>query len=419
MFSAIALFDANYLGGRLRRYKRSFRKRKNRLKRKLLLKIIDLSHIILWDLYQIPWQVLRDIAHKFARYAGDIGLLFFQFPRLPAHKLTGANYSIIFVGNKSHLLQLRNLFFKDGFSQEKMGQIAFWKLSAQTKQWLAQGEDLVVCQLSRLYPGRPSSSVTFTIPCLVEQFIPIPNQFEKVIAGKKFRHVRASLNRAERAGFNYKFSRSLPDFNYFYYDMYLPFIKSKHGDLAAITPYEIQRRWFDKGGVLLINQYDKPVAGALCRIANDTFFLIELGVLGTDTEIIQLGFYNVITWYALTLAREKGAKIFSMGGTRGLCSYPSFISKRRWGARVSRHREIYPTWTFLASDMSTVLQSHLNKARMITEINGNFYRIFVTGDINSIAPRDVDNEVTMAKKEGLDGVMMVSSNSKLIINNNS
>ena len=418
MISAIAVFDANYLGGRLRKSKRFLSKYKNRLKKNFLLKIIGLSNMVLWDLYQFPWQALQNIAHRIARCVGDMSLLLIHFPRLSAYKLTGANWSIIFVGSESRLIQLSNLFFEDEFNQEKIGEIVLWKLSAQTRKWLAEGLDLVVCELSRLHPNRPKSAISFSSPYLINQVIPIPDQLVTAVSGKRLKDVRTRLNRAERNGFSYRFSRALADFDNFFYNMYLPFIKSRHGDLATITPYEIQRRWFAKGGVLLVIRHDKPVAGALCRIANDKFFFIELGVLGTDTQIIQLGFYNIITWYALTCASGKGAKIFNMGGTRGWCSYPSFFSKRRWGARVARYTEIYPTWTFLASNMSTQLQNHLNKQGFISEINGNFYRVLLANDVDSVAEPDVNHELTLTNKEGLDGVIMVSANSKPVIHNN-
>jgi len=416
MIKAIATFDEKFLRGGLRKSKRLLSKYGNRLKRRILYRIIDLSNMVLMDIYRLPWSAAQSIAHGIARCIGDVSSLLLQFPRLPAYKLTGAKWKIIFVGTrKTSLLQICHLFFEGNFHQEKIGEIAFWKLPVESQKWLAEGVDLVVCELGRLCPNRPKAAFTFNVPVWINQVITIPEQLERLISGKKLNTVRERLNRAGRYGFSYRFSQSLSDFDNFHYNMYLPFVKGRHGDLALLADYETQRRWFAKGGVLLITQHGKPVAGGLCCIRDGQYFSIEGGVLQADPELIQAGIQTIMTWYKITWAREQGAKLYNMGGTYGWCSNPSFIAKRRWRARVVRRKKIYETWTFLTTNLSIPLQNHINKLGFISEIDGKFYRTMLSNDDDSIAETIISRELLATKKEGLDGLVVVSADSEPLL----
>jgi len=372
--------------------------------------INDLSGMVLRDAHRFPWPAAQDITQGLARCAGDASRLLMLFPRLPAYKLTGPKWKIIVVsGNARSLLQIGHLFFEKEFDQEQIEKIALWKLSDQTQQWLAEGADLVVCELGRLHPYRPKSAITITSPVWIDQVITIPKRLETLISGKKSRNIRNILNRSRKNGFNYRFSQLSSDFDNFYYKMYLPFVKNRHGDLASLRHYKSMRRLFAKGGILLVTQHDKPVAGALCSIRGNTCFDLYGGVLEANPELIQQGVQTILTWYVLTWASGEGAKTYNMGGSQAYCSNPSFTAKRRWGARVVRRTNIYATWTFLATDLSTRLRNHLNKLGFISEIDGNFYRVFLTNDIDSVTETEINQEVLVSRKEGLDGLLMVST----------
>ena len=163
---------------------------------------------------------------------------------------------------------------------------------------------------------------------------------------------------------------------------------------------------------MLVTQHDKPVAGVLCYVANDTCFDLERGVLEADPQLFKQGIDTMITWYALNWGRDRGAKIYDMGGTRAWRSNGSFNSKRRWGAQVVRHKFIYATWTFLAQNLPPSLQDHINKLGFISEIDGKFCGVLLISDTASITEADVNQELLAIKNRGLNGLVVISANSK-------
>lgn len=378
-------------------------------------RIIDLCDLVLMDAYQLPWSTGQSVAKHIARYVGDISWLLRAFPRLPAYKLIGTDWTIIFVGTEPSLEEIRALFFEEARQQE-LGRVALWKLSAQSQHWLAEGTDLVVCELSRIHPNRPQAPITFTVPTWIQQVLAIPEPLESLIAGRNRKNLRHRINRAQKAGFSYRLSQTKADFDHFYYDMYLPFVKSRHGDLALVTPYQDQyQRWFTRGGLIMVTQHGKPVAGSLCYVAGQTCYTIETGILGTDSRLFEQGINTFRIWCVMAWGHKQGAKTFDMGGTHAWRSNGPFTFKQGWGAMVVRRKRIFGTWTFLAQNLSPVLQEHINKLGFISEIDGKFCRLLLSTDPTSIAETKVDKDPLTATDQGLDRVAVISADSNPII----
>ena len=379
-------------------------------------RVIEFCDMVLMDAYRLPWASWQRIARWVARYVGDVSWLLRAFPRLPACKLVGENWTVVFVGLEHSLREIERLLFEQGASQQYLGRVALWKLGSQARQWFASGADLVVCELGRIHPRTPRATFTFSVPVWVQQVLTIPDPPEELLAGRSLEKIRRGIRRAQKAGYDYKFSCAQSDFDHFYYHMYLPFVEKRHGDLAMITPYQDQwRRWFTRGGLVLATLHDTPVAGMLCYIAHRTCFCVEGGIAEADPHLFEQGMNAVNIWYAISWAYSQGAKTFDLGGTHAWCSNGSFFFKRRWGARVVRRKRIYGKWVFLAQDLSPALRDHINRLGFISEADDGFYAVCLHTDSSPAAEADVDEQLLTVKGRGLEGLAVVSANSNLTV----
>jgi hypothetical protein len=288
-----------------------------------------------------------------------------------------------------------------------------WQLQARTEQWLTE-VDLVICELSRIHPWRPQAAISFVVPVWIEQVLELAEPIRSLISGDKRAHLRHQINRLERAGFSSCFSQNSEDFDLFYHHMYLPFVRSRHEDLALVASYQDQKEnWFNRGGLMLAVQNAKILAGTLCYIANDTCFAVESGVLEADPRLFQQGVNTLLLWYVALWGQSQGAKVFDMGGSHAWRSHGSFTFKRRWGAKVIRRRRIFATWTFLAQYLSPALQTHINKLGFISEIDNKFYTILLEDKpIYLKLPDRQFNTTETAQELGLAGWALVTPNIK-------
>jgi len=230
--------------------------------------------------------------------------------------------------------------------------------------------------------------------------------------------VRHNLNRAQKSDFSWYFSQTKEDFDIFYYNMYLPYIKERHGQRALVASYQDQwHRWFSKGGLVVITQNKRPVGGLICYIKGNICFAVEVGVLNSDPDLLKQGIKISADWFAINWAYQQGAKIYDMGGTRSWCSDGVFTAKSRWRSKVIRRKRIYGSLTFLVQNPSPSLQEYINKLAFISEIDGKFRVVRIESAPNSITDANVDKELSTIKKQGLDGLVVVSANSEPIIYN--
>ncbi len=350
-------------------------------------------------------RVLRWVA----RYVGDICWLIRDFPRLSAYRLTGKEWSIVFVGGEHGLLEVQRLFFPEQeVLPEELGRVALWELARRARGWLADGVNLIICELSRIYPGRFGFPITFTIPIWIQQVLPIPDPPEKLLSGRQQDGTRFRINRARKQGIGYCFSQTSTDFDYFYHRMYLPFVTSRHGESALITPYKKQFRRFKRGGILFVIQNNEPVAGSLCYVSGNTCIGVEYGILDNDGFLFQQGISALVVWYTILWGYQRGCKFLNMGGSRAWCSNGAFEHKQCWKPYVKGLNEIYSTWTFLAQELPPTLEDSINQIGFISEIKGRFYRVLIRNPIEA-DKSFLQEELARAKKQGLAGIVLVSS----------
>ena len=381
----------------------------------LMDRVVDLCNMVLMDAYRLPWPSAQSVIRTIARRVGDTCRLVKDFPRLSAYRLSGPEWTIVFVGGRESLQELVHLFFKGTVETQSVGRVALWKLSDQTQKWLAGSVDLVVCELSRAYHKVPHAPVSFSVPTWVHQVVTLPRPLESLISGKKRQNARTALNRARRTGFSFRHSRARTDFDLFHQCMYLPYVRARHGRRALVAHYQDQRRkWFAKRGVLLIEQDGKPVAGELCYVADDTLHFVERGVLGSSEQLRRQGIETIITWYTLRWAQDQGARLADMGATRAWCTNGSFNTKRRWGARVARRKKIYGTWVFLARSVPPSLRDYINRLGLICEQDG---RLYLTALLDNAAagPARWREATTKARECGLDGLAVIAPDSSTVV----
>jgi len=338
-----------------------------------------------------------------ARFIGNMSFYIRHLPRIDVYQLKGEQWSILFLGRKTEIPEFSQLFFSQNtINVSHLGRVPVWNIPRKLSSWFDGGIDLVIYETACLDRFNPQTPIWFTTPTWVNQKLILPEDINNLIAGKRFATTRNRINKAKRNGFSYRFSQSVADFDYFYNNMYLPYVKTRHGDLAVLAQYQDQRtRWFEQGGLLLVTYRNEPVAGVLCYIAGDTCFDIERGVLQADPKFFKMGIDTLITWYGLNWAYQQGAKFFNMGGSHARLNCGTFNSKRRWGASVIQRQRIYANWHFVAQNLTPYQQDFINNIGFIMEIGKQFYTVVINDE------HELKAKLSQSSALGISGVAFI------------
>jgi hypothetical protein len=380
--------------------------------------LIRLGDSWLYAVPSISWPTGRTVVRPIARFLGDSGWLLRDLFRLSAYKATGQSWTVVFVGRDKERLMVQHLLFPD---QEvewcEIGRLAQWSLPSQSEKWLSEGVDLVICELSRIFPLSPRTAYKLSVPTLIRQVVAVPEKVETLIAGGKMLNIRNRLNRAQKNGFGYTFSRSPADYDYFYHRMYAPYIGARHKSRARIAAHDgYMRQAFHRGGLLLVTQNGRAVAGALLQTRGDTCYQVEIGVLDADDRLLIDHHVNVLTyWYNLLWASSQGARNVDFGGSRSWNSNGVLRFKAQWKARVTSFESAHNAWHVYARKLSPALQDRINKIGFITELKGGFYSVLVHPDASPPDDAALRQMLADAARQGLKGLVVLTPNRKPMI----
>jgi hypothetical protein len=368
---------------------------------------VNLANLILEDVYSPP-AMLRGPARSASRTAGDLcSLLLFVRTGAKPTRLADDELTVIFVGPDHGKAQLTRLLFEHAPHEEALPSIPARRLQHQAEAWLAGDEaDLVVCELPRSLPPRPGSPLTLTVPTWIDHRIALPRAPEELLAGKRSERRRAQIRKCLERGYTSRFSDSLEDFDYFYHTLYVPYAQHRHGSRFLVTPYETAKKWFLKGGLLLVVADGKTIAGNICYMQDDVFHARDRGMLSETEKYWREGGSSIVDWFCIPRAYEQGAKVYHQGGTRGWHSDGVFWYKALWGARPYRRSAIYPVWRFFGENLTSVTADRFNRAGFLTECNGGLYWIYLTRSSRSGLEQDLGELTTLVRKRRLDGVVI-------------
>jgi len=387
---------------------------RNRIFRRILCgaskNILHISDNLVMGIGRVYRRLSFPVLNAVSRNIGDVGHLIGTLPPLQVWRLNNSGRDIIFVGTMKSLPEIKMLLYGEYVPQERLADVALWNLDEEIRNWLNDGTELVVCQLSRLYHPQPGTSINFAIPVWVNQLIHYPDDFDHLLRGRGPSNIRRQLNKCRKSGFSYRFSRSKADFDDFYHRMYLPFVKKRHTERAFIAPYPLQWDYWIKrggGGLLQVIKDGKAVAGAICYVHKGICHNIEIGILDSDPALLKLGVNTFLFWAVADWGHSVGAVSYNMGASRSWCSNGAFDWKAEWGAHVVQRPRACPRWSFYANRLSTPLREQINRAGLISEINGKHYSVMVGDSTGELESSELNTRLAAARKRHLEGFAVV------------
>ncbi len=383
-------------------------------------RVIQRCNSILGNEEELGQSFQGTVVLKFAWFIGSLARLLQQFARAEAYYIISPAGRVIYVGTEHGADTFQNLYDKSSDAPlQSFGRFKVWNLPSLAKQWLLNDVEMVVCEFSPLFPFRFSTAFVVSSPELIEQEISLPENLDDFCNRSNFRVVRQKLNRSRRrAQFESYFTHEKSDFDLYYYKMYLPYITQRHGKAAAITSYDGALENFNRGGLMMVKEDQKPVAGMMFIPKEQTCFGLEAGILEGNKDLIRKEVYTFNIWSVFEWTSKHGLAKLNMGAGSAWRSNGVFSYKKDWGARARRFRSIQNDLFYLMEKPSEEFLEYLNEKGVITEDNGKYYGvIFSQGNTQSEADW-LETELSEAMKDGLSGIMIVSPNSKVVFGGN-
>jgi hypothetical protein len=241
---------------------------------------------------------------------------------------------VLFIGkNEEDKNYFSNLLFNEKFDEIYLGKVGIWRLLLFFWKF-KKNYDLIIVNSRMRFCNLLKSSRNFVIPdwisCEIDLCCDIGSQSR---SKKTFKN---NLRKIKRGDFSYSTTKDPGDFDFFYYNMHLPYISKRYGGSAFKKGYVDIKKSFEDGELLQIKEGQNIVAGVIIdyKKMDDMPIIKILGVLRGEFDYVKRGALIALYYYTIRYLKEKGHKKFSLGLTRPFFSDGVLQYKLNWGAKI-------------------------------------------------------------------------------------
>lgn len=140
------------------------------------------------------------------------------------------------------------------------------------------------------------------------------------------------------------------EFDFFYWNMYLPSMRKRFGKAACISSYSESKALYRRnGGIVLVYKAEKPVAGILFQTRGGTLYAITIGVYDGDSNLVKNLAGQQALFFLIEWAKTNDITRLDYGPTAPFLKDNVFQYKKEWGMFAE---ECYGTpYCFLKLDL--------------------------------------------------------------------
>jgi hypothetical protein len=246
-------------------------------------------------------------------------------------RLEGHEGTLLIAGDEHEVYYLIQGFFKGKYQRESLGEVPIWSLGRTLKE-LRTTADLTIARIDRLSSRLFFGSDYLAVPEWIGTMLTVPEDPENF--ARKSDNLKNDLRRVYRNRLTHLISHDEKDFDDFYYGMYVPFVRKRHGQQAVIRNFYWMRRAFRHGGLLWVQQDGHHIAGQLFRRQGSAIQLLGIGTANGEWKYVKEGAICATDVYIVKYAKNLGFKLIDFGGSRPSLNDGVLRYKRKWGMHL-------------------------------------------------------------------------------------
>ena len=243
---------------------------------------------------------------------------------------SGEKFSIIYNGVIQNKNYFAGLVFGSNYTEEYLG-------SGHIPELLRRNDNknidcsMVVTEGVKTFGKTLLRNHFFFIPGWVNGEIYLTDIFTDIINN---RGIKSDLNRIKKNKLVYEITHDLSAFNQFYYEMYRPLMRKRHGNAAIINTYGQLYKKFKKNDLFMIKKEEMVIAGALVSHNKISGRLLAFGVLDGKDDYIHEGVMTALYYFPIKYLHEQNCRRICLGRTRAFLNDGVMFYKKKWGYKV-------------------------------------------------------------------------------------
>jgi hypothetical protein len=341
-------------------------------------------------------------------------VLFFASPfRLSVYflqgkeKWSGNSLTTLFLGDEKGVLYLSNLLYSEEPVKERLGKIFIWRIKSRLNFDLPR-TDLIFIKIDGLFSRFLSRQGFIIIPELILFMVDISKPLPEILKLSKNKSLRENLRGMRRHNYSYEMTQDPAKFEYFYHQMYLPYVTKRYEELAFITGFRDMERAFKKGQLLLIKGENGYISGNILKMDHDTVFSVSLGIKEGEIKYLKERALTACNYFTILWAKEKGYKWFDFGHSIPFFKDGLFNYKKRWGMGVKISTRVRTVFGMKTCNFHQGVQTFLEKNPFIFMDQERLKGLILVDQNHPLTLDEVQSLVKTYSIPGLDCLAILS-----------
>jgi hypothetical protein len=244
--------------------------------------------------------------------------------------------TVLFSGDKNNMYYVIDTLFGD--TEIQIHELEIWsKRVWRYAQRSNAKHDLAIIQADTIPHEIKSTNKAFILPSWVGGVKDLNKGIQ--LAGQDSQ-IKSDIRRIRKNRLGYRVTNNEKDFERFYHEMYLPYIKKIYGNFAFLMTHDEMKATFPQSKLFLITQDGEDIAGGI-HVYDGTKQVRawSIGVKGGDREWVKMGALSALEYFETVYLLENGYLRLHRGASRPFLNDGVLRFKLKRGMTITNHTE--------------------------------------------------------------------------------
>ena len=257
--------------------------------------------------------------------------------RLQGPERSGGRPATVFVfGAKGSWPFIAELVFSRLEKKEELGRILIGRLPRFLASQ-ATRPDIVIVHADEVYRRLLRKRGFVHLPEWVSFRFDLSRPPEQTWKQARSKNLQENMRRIRKYGYTSVVTHDPAQFDFFYQEMYLPYIPRKYGESTELVGPQFMRLFFESGLLLLVKSGDEIVSGSIIIAGTAGAKAMAIGVREGKEKFRREGALAACYYFTTLWAWGKGYPSVDFGECRPFFDDGLFYFKKRWGMRLERY----------------------------------------------------------------------------------
>ena len=333
--------------------------------------------------------------------------------RLPVYLLRGKekwggeSLTTLYFGDERGLLFLSDLLYSADPGKENLGNIFIWRIESRLNSALPRA-DLIFVKMDGFFSRFLSRQGFISIPEWVLFMLDLSKPLPEVWKLSKNDALDSNLRKIRKHNYSYEMTRDPSKFDYFYHQMYLPYITKRYEKLAVLVGFRDMERTLEKGQLILIKKGNDYVSGCVVKTDRDTVVNLYLGITEGNVEYLKAGALAALYYFIIFWAKEKGYKWLDFGHCRPFFKDGGFNHKKQWGMGIRISTRLRPVFGMKVCNFNHGARNLLEKNPFIFLDQRKLKGLILADQNGQLTLEQVQSLVRTYSMPGLDCLVILA-----------